>query len=76
MNVGLRNPAEVFSIWKGEFDFCYADIPNGVFTLTMHPQVIGRGPRLQQLDALISHMRGHDDVRFMTMADAASALGR
>jgi peptidoglycan/xylan/chitin deacetylase (PgdA/CDA1 family) len=74
INVGLRNPIDVFAIWKEEFDFCRSSVPGGVFTLTMHPQVIGRGPRLKQLDALIAHMRSQPDVRFSTMADAARRL--
>ena len=37
--VGLANPASVYEIWAGEFDGAYAE--EGVFCLTMHPQVIG-----------------------------------
>lgn len=74
INVGLRNPSDVFAIWQDEFDFCQSQVPNGVFTLTMHPQIIGRGPRLQRLDALIVHMRSRHDVRFSTMADAARQM--
>lgn len=77
MNIGLRNPDDVFAIWRGEFDFCHAEVAGGVFTLTMHPQVIGRGPRLRGLDALITHMRSQSGVRFLTMGEAArEALAR
>ena len=31
----------------------YRDVPGGVFTLTMHPQVIGRGHRFLMLERLI-----------------------
>ncbi len=55
MNVGLRNPDDVFAIWRGEFDYCHAEVPGGVFTLTMHPQVIGRGPRLRARRADHAH---------------------
>lgn len=64
MNVGLRDPKDVFAIWKDEFNFCHSCVPDGVFTLTMHPQIIGRGPRLQQLSIFIEHIRSQSDVRF------------
>ena len=39
----------------------------GVFTLTLHPQVIGRGHRLLMLEKLIDNFASHDDVVFSTM---------
>lgn len=74
MNIGLRNPEDVFSIWRSEFDFCHAEIENGFFTLTMHPQVVGRGPRLRQLELLIEHMQSQNDVQFVTMSTAARSF--
>jgi peptidoglycan/xylan/chitin deacetylase (PgdA/CDA1 family) len=68
---GLRNPDDVFQCWKGEFDYCHAHVPDGVFTLTMHPQIIGRGPRIVCLERLIDHMRQQDHVVFSTAAEAA-----
>ncbi|MBX5206756.1 polysaccharide deacetylase [Rhizobium sp. NZLR11] len=70
MYLGMRTPAEVFDLWVEEFDFCHS-LGNGVFTLTMHPQVIGRGPRIAMLSRLIDHMRSQPDVHFMTMAEVA-----
>lgn len=72
INEGLRPPDEVFQIWKDEFDFCREEVENGVFNLTCHPQVIGRGPRIRMLGRLIDHMAGFADVRFSTVADAAA----
>lgn len=65
-NSGLAAPSAVQEIWQGDFDFAYRDCPDGVYTLTMHPQVIGRGHRFLMLERLIDHMRQHD-VRFATM---------
>jgi peptidoglycan/xylan/chitin deacetylase (PgdA/CDA1 family) len=48
-----------------------ANVPGGVFTLTMHPQVIGRGARLAMLDRLIRSIKAHPAVRFRTMGDVA-----
>jgi peptidoglycan/xylan/chitin deacetylase (PgdA/CDA1 family) len=60
-------PSAVREIWQGEFDYAHAHVPGGVFVLTMHPQVIGRGSRLMMLDGLIDHMRGQPGVVFEPM---------
>ena len=70
MYLGLRTPDEVYELWRQEFDFCHS-LGDGVFTLTMHPQVIGRGPRLQMLERLIDHMRATPGVVFRTAAEVA-----
>jgi peptidoglycan/xylan/chitin deacetylase (PgdA/CDA1 family) len=49
------------------------DIPNGVFTLTMHPQVIGRGHRILMLERLIAHFR-ESGAQFTTLSAAAEAF--
>ena len=67
-NQGLSAPSKVEEIWRGEFDFMYQEIPNGVYTLTMHPQVIGRGHRMLMLERLIDYFAAHDGVRFTTLA--------
>jgi peptidoglycan/xylan/chitin deacetylase (PgdA/CDA1 family) len=71
INQGLRSTAEVLSIWREEFDYCHSEVADGVFTLTIHPEICGRGPRVQMLSQLIDHMRGHGGVRFSTLADEA-----
>lgn len=76
---GLRNPglsagSKVEEIWSDEFAFMHREIPGGVFNLTMHPQVIGRGHRMLMLERLIARMRTHDDVTFTTLGAAAEAF--
>jgi len=73
---GLSSPSAVYEIWAGDFDYLYQRIGQGVYTLTMHPQVIGRGHRMLMLERLIDHIAGHREVTFMTMADAAAAFRR
>lgn len=51
----VKPTAEVFSIWSEEFDAAYRD--GGMFILVLHPQVIGRRPRIELLDRLITHMK-------------------
>jgi peptidoglycan-N-acetylglucosamine deacetylase len=55
---GLRNPDEVFEIWKEEFDGIRSE--GGVLTLTMHPQVIGRWSRLRMMERFIDYTESND----------------
>jgi hypothetical protein len=40
----------MFANWTGDLDFMLRDVRNGVLTVTMHPEVIGRGHRLLALE--------------------------
>ncbi|MGO7947077.1 hypothetical protein ACC722_38335, partial [Rhizobium ruizarguesonis] len=48
MYQGMRTPGEVYELLREEFDFANS-IEGSVFTLTMHPEIIGRGPRMAML---------------------------
>nr|WP_296773471.1 polysaccharide deacetylase [Rhodococcus sp. (in: high G+C Gram-positive bacteria)] len=54
---GGADPRVVGRIWQDELDYMVAYEPSGTFTLTMHPQVIGRGPRVLMLDRFIQHAK-------------------
>ena len=69
---GLSSPSAVYEIWAGDFDYLYDRISEGVYTLTMHPQVIGRGHRLLMLERLIRHIQSHRGVEFRTMLEVAT----
>lgn len=71
---GLSAASKVEEIWREEFDFMADEVPGGVYTLTMHPQVIGRGSRIRMLDRLIRHIASREDVQFATCAEAADAF--
>jgi peptidoglycan/xylan/chitin deacetylase (PgdA/CDA1 family) len=73
--VGLRTPSQVEETWREEFEWMCDNVPGGVFILTMHPQVIGRGARLAMLDRLITSMEAHGGVRFRCMGDVARDWG-
>jgi peptidoglycan/xylan/chitin deacetylase (PgdA/CDA1 family) len=62
-------PADVFDIFKREFDAAYRE--GGVFQLTMHPHVIGYRSRIWILEELIGHIRARDGVWFATHAEVA-----
>jgi peptidoglycan/xylan/chitin deacetylase (PgdA/CDA1 family) len=71
---GLSAPSKVEEIWRDEFTFMRRDVPGGVFTLTMHPQVIGRGHRLLMLERLVDGMQAQEGVAFSTLGAAADAF--
>ncbi len=70
---GLRDARGVEWNWTADFDYMTGHLDMGVFTLTTHPQVIGRGHRIQVLENLINHISERDDVVFMTMEEVASS---
>jgi peptidoglycan/xylan/chitin deacetylase (PgdA/CDA1 family) len=76
VNPGLASPSHVYEIWAGDFDYLYNRVGQGVFVLTMHPQVIGRGHRLLMLERLVQHIREHEGVTFKTMAEVAEEFRR
>jgi peptidoglycan/xylan/chitin deacetylase (PgdA/CDA1 family) len=73
---GLSSPSSVYEIWAGDFDYLYDRLGEGVYTLTMHPQVIGRGHRLLMLERLVEHIRSHPGVTFATMSEVAAEFRR
>jgi len=68
---GLSAPSAVEEIWRDDFEYAYENCPGGVYDLTMHPQVIGRGHRIKMLERLIEHFKSHDGVVFETMSSYA-----
>jgi peptidoglycan-N-acetylglucosamine deacetylase len=68
---GLSAGSKVEEIWRDEFDFMVRDEPGGVFNLTMHPEIIGRGHRILTLERLIDHMAGVIGIEFTTLGAAA-----
>ncbi|WP_449433333.1 polysaccharide deacetylase family protein [Pseudomonas putida] len=69
---GLRLPGDVYQAWAAEFDCAHEQ--SGVFTLTCHPEIIGRGPRIKMLEQLIRYMQSHDGVTFSSMGRVARRL--
>lgn len=76
MSNTLANPSKVFEIWAADIDYMARRVHNGVFDLTMHPQVIGRGHRLLLLERFIEHCRTYPSLRFARVRDAVEAFRR
>ena len=68
----ISTPSEVREIWDGEFDGIYH--LGGIFTLLMHPQVIGRPSRLKMLKEFIGFMKSYDQVWISTCVEIAKHL--
>jgi peptidoglycan/xylan/chitin deacetylase (PgdA/CDA1 family) len=70
---GLRPytpPADVYDIFRREFDAAYRE--GGLFQLTMHPHISGYRSRIWILEELIRHIEGHQSVWFATHAQVAA----
>jgi len=65
----IRTSAEVRALWEEEFAGYSA--MNGLYVLTLHPQVIGRPGRLRMLEAFLTWLRDQDGSRFVTARQAA-----
>jgi peptidoglycan/xylan/chitin deacetylase (PgdA/CDA1 family) len=74
LRVGLSAPSKVFEIWAGEYDHMVTNELAGVFTITMHPQIIGRGHRIALLERLIRHIVVGGSAQFARMGDVAKEL--
>jgi peptidoglycan/xylan/chitin deacetylase (PgdA/CDA1 family) len=68
---GLSAGSKVEEIWRDEFNFMVREEQGGVFNLTMHPEIIGRGHRILTLERLIDHMSETIGVEFTSLGTAA-----
>jgi len=70
---GFADEEMVFEKWRAQFDWMYENVDDGVFILTMHPQSIGRAPRIGYLRDLLDEFRSKD-VEFRLMDDVAESF--
>jgi peptidoglycan/xylan/chitin deacetylase (PgdA/CDA1 family) len=74
LRVGLSAPSKVLEVWTGDFDYMVEHEERGVFTITMHPQVIGRGHRMAMLERLIQHVLSNSSALLARLGDLAQEL--
>ncbi|HET7677182.1 MAG TPA: polysaccharide deacetylase [Candidatus Limnocylindrales bacterium] len=60
----LAEPSKVLEIWTEELRWAHAHVQDGVLTVTMHPEAIGRGSRLTMLERFIDLAGGLEGVVF------------
>lgn len=70
---GLTPPSAAEDMWRGDFDYAYANCPGGVFNLTVHPQTSGRGHRMLLLERFVKYVKEHGDARFGCLGDYADS---
>jgi peptidoglycan/xylan/chitin deacetylase (PgdA/CDA1 family) len=70
---GAPDEKQVFDMWSEQFDWMYEHVDNGLFPLTMHPQVTGQPPRTRYLEDLINYMKEKPNVEFKTFNEVAKA---
>jgi len=68
MGWGIRAPEAVSPIWKGELEAIRAE--GGFGCLVLHPEVIGRRPRMTMLRDLVCDL----GAEFMTCAEIAASV--
>lgn len=66
---GLSDYDKTLSMWKTDFDYMVEQVPQGVFGVTFHPQVIGRGGRMRILEGLIAHIKQTPSASFRRVID-------
>ncbi|MFW5919318.1 MAG: polysaccharide deacetylase family protein [Halanaeroarchaeum sp.] len=52
-----RSVAELFDEWRQSLEWMLENVDDGVFVLTMHPQVMGRTPNVAHLETFIADVR-------------------
>lgn len=67
----IQNARQVLEIWIDEFEGLHNESQHNIYTLTMHPQIIGRPSRMAILEKLIAYIREKSNVVFATGAEAA-----
>jgi peptidoglycan/xylan/chitin deacetylase (PgdA/CDA1 family) len=66
---GLASPSAVEEIWRGDLDYAREHCPGGIFNLTIHPQVTGRGHRMMLIERLLDYATSLDDVVFARQSE-------
>ena len=70
---GTSAPSKVYELWTTHLRWMDKHVANGVLTVLMHPQIIGRAHGMQLLEYFIEYGLNLG-VRFCTMLDVAKAL--
>jgi len=66
---GSTSAGMLYERWKDAFDYALANVPNGVYALTVHPQTIGRAQHIMMMERLIREMAAESGVWFASLSD-------
>lgn len=67
----MSPPSSVYEIWTEEFQYLYDESFDNCFTLTCHPQLIGRPARIKMYERVIEFIKSHENIEFMRCINAA-----
>ena len=70
--MGYVSEDSLFRRYYDQFDWMHEHVDDGVFILTMHPQVMGQAHRITRLEEFVQHIEQKDDVEFKEMDTVAS----
>jgi peptidoglycan/xylan/chitin deacetylase (PgdA/CDA1 family) len=73
---GWIPPDTVFNLWKDQFDFLYREYDEGVFPMTIHPDVSGRPQCILMHERWIQYINKHPGVTFCTMEEIANDFAK
>lgn len=59
----------MFERWQAIFDYAYDRVPEGLYTLTVHPQTIGRAHHMQEFERFLLGIRSLDGVWWGSLSD-------
>ncbi|MGH3500597.1 MAG: polysaccharide deacetylase family protein [Nocardioidaceae bacterium] len=71
-NPGFTPIEPLLKQWMEQFDYAYANEPNGSVCLTVHPQCIGRAHHIVALERFIEYVSSHRDVWLAPLRDMAA----
>lgn len=71
---GTSAPSKVYEIWTTHARWMHEHEENGVLTVLMHPQVIGRAHGMDLLERFVQYCQSLN-FQFRRMTDVASTLG-
>jgi hypothetical protein len=69
----FNTATQVMENFSGSFDYCYHNVPGGVWNTILHPQACGRDLKAAWLERLVQYLYEHSDVWFTTMREATEA---
>jgi peptidoglycan/xylan/chitin deacetylase (PgdA/CDA1 family) len=66
---GVVPPSAVEEIWRDELQFALRECAGGVFAMTLHPEIIGRGHRLLAVERTLEHIRSQAEIMVEPVSD-------
>lgn len=67
----MQDTDVVLRRWIDSFDFAYERCSDGVVSLAVHPQTIGRAQNLLMLERFLDHVQSHEGVLFAPLSQLA-----